>query len=342
VYHNLNRTGYKQIENAMANSIDYSAYNPGFELGDSVCFFIRARNKDVVGVSSTSNEVCFETRALDTTTLFEIDYVSVIDDEFIEVKINHNESSDFSFLNVYKAETQSPLMAQSRVAAMGTSNVVNDMQVRVDDLSYDYQVVMENKCGDLIDTTQLSTSILLNVNEQSSDHLISWSAYKDWPSRVLSYDIEDAPDNSSTWNTLVPGLSPVDNYLQQPYTNTPVDELSSVCYRIRANSNSDQTATSNTACVDATFQVWIPNAVNPLGELPRFKIVATGVDVNRSSYQIFNRWGQKIFQSKQVTDIWDLTYLNQVVSSGIYLYTVNVYGLRGEHEIFSGQILVLQ
>ena len=57
---------------------------------------------------------------------------------------------------------------------------------------------------------------------------------------------------------------------------------------------------------------------------------------------IFNRWGELIFESNDVFIGWDGYYKNSICQQDVYIYKVNVKYSNGESEIITGEILLLK
>lgn len=93
-------------------------------------------------------------------------------------------------------------------------------------------------------------------------------------------------------------------------------------------------AISEHGCVDSITKVvlmekgvilYVPNAFTPDGNQfnPVFlPIVTSGIDVNQYQLEIWNRWGELVFSSKDTNVGWDGTYLNQPCQEGIYTWKI--------------------
>ena len=57
--------------------------------------------------------------------------------------------------------------------------------------------------------------------------------------------------------------------------------------------------------------------------------------------EIYNRWGESVFNSKNENDLWDGTYENNVVPQGSYFYKIEFVGIDFEKYEKTGQINVL-
>jgi gliding motility-associated-like protein len=75
----------------------------------------------------------------------------------------------------------------------------------------------------------------------------------------------------------------------------------------------------------------VPNAFTPNGDgLNDFFSPLFPCQVDDYELQIFNRWGQKVFQSAQLADAWDGNYQGQPAPAEVYFwllrYTENLNG----------------
>ena len=93
----------------------------------------------------------------------------------------------------------------------------------------------------------------------------------------------------------------------------------------------------------------LPNAFSPNGDgLNDVFYVIAGKDVKQvKQFQVFNRWGQKMFEKTngKTNDInfgWNGYYNGQLVAQGTYVYQIVIELLSGELEIHKGNISVIR
>jgi gliding motility-associated-like protein len=72
-------------------------------------------------------------------------------------------------------------------------------------------------------------------------------------------------------------------------------------------------------------QFHFPNAFTPDGDGLNDEFKAIGQPDNLTSFRImiFNRWGQMVFETKDITHSWDGTYKNQAAPAGTYVYRIS-------------------
>ncbi|MFN4299650.1 MAG: choice-of-anchor L domain-containing protein [Thermaurantimonas sp.] len=90
------------------------------------------------------------------------------------------------------------------------------------------------------------------------------------------------------------------------------------------------------------FLIYIPNSFTPNGDGKNdvFQVTAEGIEGYQ--IQIFNRWGQMVFESNDVTNSWDGKYLNQDAPQGLYLYKILVTLKNDVKEERSGTIHLIR
>ena len=94
--------------------------------------------------------------------------------------------------------------------------------------------------------------------------------------------------------------------------------------------------------VFADKPVFIPNVFTPdgNGQNDIFSVYSIGSVYFKLS--IFNRWGEKVFESNNTTDGWDGTYQGKSSYPGVYSYVVMVTFLDGESRKYIGTVTLLR
>ncbi len=116
-----------------------------------------------------------------------------------------------------------------------------------------------------------------------------------------------------------------------------------------------QTVYTNHGCSDSSFAVvhvnlniafYIPNAFSPYtsdGINDIFRPYGIGVALTDGSYsmRIFDRWGQMVFESKNIEDGWDGKFNGEYVAPGVYSYIIDVQYGDGLWHVFSGKTTIM-
>jgi gliding motility-associated-like protein len=87
----------------------------------------------------------------------------------------------------------------------------------------------------------------------------------------------------------------------------------------------------------------IPNAFTPNNDGLNDEIgISNGFIIERlEDFEIFDRWGEKVFSTSIKTDLWDGTFRGEKVNSNVFLYKVN-YSCKGDDYIKTGSFSILR
>lgn len=109
--------------------------------------------------------------------------------------------------------------------------------------------------------------------------------------------------------------------------------------------------TYNTGCfikanvkvvVTGTFPLFIPNAFSPNGDGNNDVYQVFSQGVKDFSLNIFNRWGEKIFESTNILETWDGSYKGNMQPPGTYVYYVDIKYLNGKKVNENGSITLIR
>lgn len=106
-------------------------------------------------------------------------------------------------------------------------------------------------------------------------------------------------------------------------------------------------------CVDSTYQslliepvenVYVPNAFSPNddGANDIFNVTSFGIRENGFLLQIFNRWGEKIFETDDLYKGWDGTENGIKCKSEVYVYKVTYVDLKDNPNTFKGTVSLIR
>ncbi|HQK98862.1 MAG TPA: gliding motility-associated C-terminal domain-containing protein, partial [Bacteroidia bacterium] len=186
-------------------------------------------------------------------------------------------------------------------------------------------------------------SILLTGSSSPFEHNLKWNNYINWKQNVNSYTIERAAINEG-------------EQLSDKYVNLGSDTLRTdndlplndgiFGYRIRAKENgggNDGESYSNIIELTQNPILYAPNAFSPNGDNDNETWGVERAFVKDYSIDLYNRWGQLIFQSTNTLDRWDGTYKGTEVPQGVYFYKMRFTGYN-DRKVFEklGSITVVR
>jgi gliding motility-associated-like protein len=108
----------------------------------------------------------------------------------------------------------------------------------------------------------------------------------------------------------------------------------------------DENYCSNTALVDIKSScpgtLFLPNAFTPNGDGKNELFFPVTRNVKSFTMQIYNRWGEMIFETDDVNKAWDGKYNNEFVLPDVYAYSIIYTGTNDLVQITKGNVTVLK
>jgi gliding motility-associated-like protein len=134
--------------------------------------------------------------------------------------------------------------------------------------------------------------------------------------------------------------SEVDFSLELP----PVAGAYTVCL-IALNSGGCPDTICQSVLVKDEFLLFVPNSFTPNGDEFNnlLKAYATGIDDFGFNMQIFNRWGELIWETNDISVGWDGTYNGSVSQDGTYTWKIVIKDpYTDERRSFVGHVNILK
>ncbi len=115
------------------------------------------------------------------------------------------------------------------------------------------------------------------------------------------------------------------------------------CYVLEAR-NDYGCAARDEVCIEITedFSVYIPNVFTPNKDGSNDVFFIYGENINSVSMEIFDRWGIKMFSSKDQAIGWDGTNKGVVCPDGIYIYDISFVGLNNKRYTKTGHLSLVR
>lgn len=160
-----------------------------------------------------------------------------------------------------------------------------------------------------------------HMQENSSQDVVQWN----WSS----------PFSSTTSST---NMNPSFNFPDGVTGTYPI-----TLYVTTADGCTDSIVREFIVVSDVIF--YAPNAFTPDGDQHNqtWKIAVDGIDLNEFELAIYNRWGERVWESNDVTNEWDGRYKGEFASDGAYNWVATVKELYTDKKHrFTGSISLLR
>lgn len=148
-----------------------------------------------------------------------------------------------------------------------------------------------------------------------------------------------------TWLWNVPDASPSTSTLTNPLFTFPQKE---------GNYDVNLLVTSPKGCVDSTKAILIvksdiiiyaPNTFTPDGDQfnQTWHVVTDGLDAQDFEIEVYNRWGEVVWRSLDISAEWDGTYAGKIVPQGQYNWKMRSKKVGSdEPQIYTGSVLIIR
>jgi gliding motility-associated-like protein len=87
---------------------------------------------------------------------------------------------------------------------------------------------------------------------------------------------------------------------------------------------------------------FVPNVFSPNGDGLNESVNVHGFCISSYNLQIFNRWGEKVFETTDKTVGWDGTFKGKPMDTSVFMYKVNGITLDGKPFLIKGNVTLLR
>lgn len=264
---------------------------------------------------------------------------------------------DIAGMTLWKGSKPNALVPYRRLDGDPDTAFVNfvDAEVNVSAQPYYYAIVVENECGNPIDTTNPGNSVHLTVeaDNEALTNMLRWNQYEGWDSSVAFYNIYRGIDGqrpTELFATVPAGDDPEQIFVDDVYDN--IYAVGKYCYRVEAvqgqlNSTyagalAPAVSKSNEVCVVQEPLFYVPNAFAPDGVNKVFGPSGQFFDFTLFEMTIYNRWGELIFESRDINKGWDGTIGGEEAPLGSYVYAIRFVDANGNEHRRKGTVTLIK
>ena len=116
-------------------------------------------------------------------------------------------------------------------------------------------------------------------------------------------------------------------------------------YRVVAlkDQNNSIESVSNAVIVEKPYALYSPNAFSPDGDGINDVFKISGQGILDFKIEIYNRWGQMVYQSIDLSNGWDGTFKGKKLPTGTYVYKIKTskYGVE-QKLVKSGSVALVR
>ncbi len=222
----------------------------------------------------------------------------------------------------------------------------NDRATKINNNSYHYTLKATDACGDTSINSNIGTSILLvgSLMDGSFDApKFSWNGYLKWQNGVKHYKIERLTEQG-VFETI--GYTS-DTFFTDTYSpNLCIKQYQYRITAIKENANTandfEAQSVSNQINIKPKSALYLPNAFTPNKNGLNEVFEPKGQYIYKYNFEIYNRWGERIFYSTDCLKGWDGIYNNLEAPEGIYYYKLDALGNDNKKYQLKGTFTLLR
>jgi gliding motility-associated-like protein len=297
---------------------------------------------------STSNGILIFTEYPPLIDFHYLSSVSTNLDEQIEVKLYQDTAGVGTTYELYKKEEEGNYNFIGLFSSVPSEDTITyiDSDVRANELVYTYSWTAIDGCGEIIGDSNEGSNIVLNSRTSKSDlvNRLDWTEYEVWDGAVVEYRIfrglgdEEPMFYDATDPSITDWSEDVEEFLMNQ---------GRFCYRIQAIEGANQYGSgaisfSNLSCVTQDPLIWVPSAMVYQGFNDQFKPVLGFVDFETYRMEIYNKWGELLYETSDVELGWDGTFSGNVVPEDYYRYIISFKDGGGKPFVEEGVLYMVR
>ncbi|MCB0428668.1 MAG: gliding motility-associated C-terminal domain-containing protein [Flavobacteriales bacterium] len=309
----------------------------GLTAYSNYCYLVRA----VSGTgtkTSTSNKACVTANS-PLQPMFGYVTTASVNGSQVDVRFYVDTAASVQAYRVLRSDSPGGTYTTVATLPVTTSPLMtySDADVDVASERYAYKLEVIDSCGmSALTSSNYGYPILCSVvSDYNFTNMVSWTAYEDWPSGVVTYGIY----RSDAFNVI-----PVLVATVAGGTYSYADDVSALytgdgafCYTIVAQPAAGypwpvaDSSMSNTVCAYQLPRLFIPNAFTPNNDQVNdvFSPVSIFIDPLEYSFIALNRWGFVVYETDDPKAGWDGTYKGHDQPVGVYVYYVRIKTVDG-------------
>ena len=210
-----------------------------------------------------------------------------------------------------------------------------DNDVLVASRKYSYKLLGLNNCGVASTSSEATNNIVLEAQNRTNIVKLEWQPFEP-ESGVKTYTLVRLFNNTLSENISVTGTIYNDDLSQFEFLN----KSGELCYYVEhEDSTGGFISKSNTVCLSANSNLYVPNAFTPNGDGVNDLFFPIIDFVPAEFYLlIYNLWGNIVLETKDPAQGWNGTFNGAKVPQGVYIYSLSIKTLEGKASYKRGEI----
>ena len=339
----LSVNGGSYIDLGKVGSGESSSLINNFILNAQYCFVIRANLEN--GTFSTSNKSCLSTKMQRPPQWINADQATINPEGKIALSFTIDPLSELTRFSLErKAGPTGTFQEISKPVSVNGSVYYTDSQAETKIVNY-YRLSAMNSCNLPVTVSNIASNIVLSLDRQGDNLILSWNPYKDWLGIISSYKLFINTGNGFEEHSLIqaPDTFYVEGYQQIMYEVSGNE----VCYYISVSETSNPhgisgESISSKICASPTEIITVPNVFTPNNDLKNdlFQPVLSFTPLEYHLI-ISDRQGNILFETRDYHSAWDGTQNGNPQPQGVCLWFLKLTTPSGKIISKTGTITII-
>jgi gliding motility-associated-like protein len=272
-----------------------------------------------------------------------------VDEQQLKIVWLRSNEDDFGHYEIYKNKRGKGELVYLTSIFNIEDTVYYDTDVDINNQSYCYEIRVSDNCGHLSRFSNIGCSIVLRGDSKDAGPEVKprfffdlyWDEYLSWKGEVEAYELKRSVDTGA--------LRPIvrTDYNIREYRDADLDfDWGGYWFNVEAiegPGSLDATSKSNKIYLIQPPLVFVPNAVTSNGDQLNDVFGWSDVFVKEFEMCIYNRWGEKIFETTDKNKEWDGDYRKPgLKNTDVYVWVVTYKGWDNRRYIKKGTVTILR
>jgi gliding motility-associated-like protein len=348
IYFSQNGSGFNLLATLSGTDTTYQH----FPLIQSTLYTYKVRAIDPTGLNSESNftEMIADVPVRPGFLYFK--YATVKDNRAVDLMLYHDTNADISFYRIFRSDNAgdtfdsiSQIIFNPLTPYLTYTDTANCLTFKK---SYVYRAVAFDLCGQPVyNSDNIAKTIFLRAaTELDMENTITWSDYENWTGEVRSYKVFRG--FQGVFSDLPAATIPFGENTYNDDISNRISKDGEYCYYVQAYQGLDtlnffaDSSRSNKVCIKQLKTFYMPNAFEPDGVNKIFKPGSTFLNANNYKFQIFNKWGERVFETIEPTTGWDGTINGREARMDVYVYRITYQNENFETQEVRGTVTLVR
>lgn len=270
-------------------------------------------------------------------------FATVEEDRRVKISWTASDEPDFKEYEVYRYKRNDT--AGKIPLAYTTDSTFVDSSFNVDFESNCYRIIVADQCGHVSDLSNPGCNVIITGDATGRPDYyfdLNWQNYIGWSEGVSGWTLE-RQYNQYPWSI----LGQTSSSMLSARDNKLDFDWGGYWYRVTATefvksgNHAAESSQSNWIYLYQPPELWVPNAFTPEGNGINDVWGTVPVFVRNYSMKLYNRWGQKVWESTDKKRQWDGTVNGVKAEDGVFAWYVVFDGWDDKTYTMAGTVTIL-